>query len=552
MLGAGLKSLKSGQVQATSLGCVAAVAVRGVSAAIMRLPVSFPLAPDTDPATILARLRRLENTRNVAPERRDETYFDTFDWRLYRRGLVLVSVREGRESWLELQTKDGTLEARTRAGEPPAFGASLPAGAVRAVVAPLIGPRRLIQRLRRTSTVRGLRVLDAADKTVARVEMEQARAAAAGPGKTSWRELAPRVRVVPVTGYDEAHARVERFVEAETGLAREERSRLDVALAAAGIEAADYDSKLAIRLDPALSSIAALRVVLRTLLRTVRANEDGVRADIDTEFLHDFRVAVRRTRSCLGQMKGVFAEAAVQRHREELAWLGRLTGPMRDLDVYLLHLDGYAKGLGRDVEPLRRHLAERRAAEHADLTAALSGARYRELTAAWGAFLDDPPPDAAGAEAERPILELASVRIARAYRRVLRRGRRIGPGEASADLHRLRIHCKKLRYLLEFFRSLYDGAELTPLVKQLKTLQDNLGDYRDLHLHRERLAGFLRDPAAPAELSPATLVALGRLEERLVARQAAERARFADRFTRFAGDPTRRRFARLVGTDDAS
>ena len=43
----------------------------------------------------------------------------------------------------------------------------------------------------------------------------------------------------------------------------------------------------------------ALRTVLLNLLDTLQANVPGTLRDIDTEFLHDLRVAVRRTRSAL-------------------------------------------------------------------------------------------------------------------------------------------------------------------------------------------------------------------------------------------------------------
>ena len=42
--------------------------------------------------------------------------------------------------------------------------------------------------------------------------------------------------------------------------------------------------------------VAVARLLLR-LLDTCESNVDGVLRDIDTEFLHDLRVAVRRTRS---------------------------------------------------------------------------------------------------------------------------------------------------------------------------------------------------------------------------------------------------------------
>jgi len=43
------------------------------------------------------------------------------------------------------------------------------------------------------------------------------------------------------------------------------------------------------------------------LLKAIKANEQGTIADTDSEFLHDFRVAVRRTRAGLSQIKGILA-----------------------------------------------------------------------------------------------------------------------------------------------------------------------------------------------------------------------------------------------------
>ena len=64
-------------------------------------------------------------------------------------------------------------------------------------------------------------------------------------------------------------------------------------------------AKLDVPLDPSMRTDAALRRILVALLAAMRANEDGTRRDLDPEYLHDFRVAIRRTRSCLGQVKGV-------------------------------------------------------------------------------------------------------------------------------------------------------------------------------------------------------------------------------------------------------
>ena len=90
---------------------------------------------------------------------------------------------------------------------------------------------------------------------------------------------------------------------------------------------------------------------------TLSVNEAGLRADIDSEFLHDFRVAVRRSRSLIARMKSLIDPDALEHLRAGLSWLGGATGPVRDLDVYLLNIPQYQHLLGiqdqTSLEPLR-------------------------------------------------------------------------------------------------------------------------------------------------------------------------------------------------------
>ena len=57
--------------------------------------------------------------------------------------------------------------------------------------------------------------------------------------------------------------------------------------------------------------------------------------------------SVRKTRSLLSRLRGVYDAEAVRPFRDEFGWLGALTGPTRDLDVYLLKFDDYKAGLPR-------------------------------------------------------------------------------------------------------------------------------------------------------------------------------------------------------------
>ena len=110
------------------------------------------------------------------------------------------------------------------------------------------------------------------------------------------------------------------------------------------------------------------------------ANEPGLRANLDTEFLHDFRVAVRRTRALLGQIRHVFPADVVAHFATEFSWLGRLTGPLRDVDVLVLTLREHRADVpAGDMEVLTAFLGQAQQQEHQRLVDALDGDRYRRL-----------------------------------------------------------------------------------------------------------------------------------------------------------------------------
>ncbi len=322
----------------------------------------------------------------------------------------------------------------------------------------------------------------------------------------------------------------------------------------------EHTTKPALALDPGERADAAARRVLLALLDVVEANEPGVRAQRDPEFLHDFRVAVRQTRSVLGQLERVFPDPPLGRFREDFRWLGRATGPARDLDVYLLRFPMYQAWLPPevrgDLEPLRAFLHQQQRAEHARLVALLDGARYRALRADWRAFLTAPltTPTAHG---QRPIRAVVSKRIRRLYKKAVRQGRAIladadatdadapGADEMDAALHALRITCKKLRYLLELFGSLYPPKALAPLIDALKGLQDVLGEHNDLVVQRARLRGFAREMMQQGMAPADTFLAMGRLEAHIDQARLQTRAAFRRRFRRFARKKTRRRVRAL-------
>lgn len=487
------------------------------------------------------------------PETRTTTYLDTFDWRLHRAGGTLAAepLRGGGVT-LRWSGLGGRPRRHLRAARVPAFPTDLAPGPFRDALAEITWVRRLLPLATLAAESAETRVLDERDKTVARLRFTAAGRALAGdaaPPAGGGEPLAPSLELLPVRGYPEAGEHLAALLAATPELAPADGSELGELLAAVGREPRDYSSKLALSLDPAMRADQAAHAIHRTLLATLEANEEGVRRDLDSEFLHDFRVAVRRTRSALGQIKGVYPPAVRERFAGELSWLGRATGPTRDLDVHRLEMDGYRAELPAAVrphlEPLGAYLERHQREEHARLVEALDSPRYGELVAAWSAFLAAEPPGGADApSAGRPVREVASERIWRAWRRLRKRGRRLDDSSPDAALHRLRIDAKKLRYLIEFFRSLYDPGELGKPLRALKKLQDNLGAFNDLAVQRRALGRFAEGMAAEGAAPPATLLAMGRLQTVLEERHRDERRRFARRFARL----TRGRTAKHLGT----
>ena len=130
--------------------------------------------------------------------------------------------------------------------------------------------------------------------------------------------------------------------------------------------------------------------------------------------------------------------------------------------------------------------------------------------------------------------ELASHRITRVYRKMVKMGRAIDDDSPAEDLHELRKVGKELRYLLEFFSSLYPADVVKPFIKTLKGLQDQLGRFQD----REVQANALRDARARRR-SAGDGDGDGRARRPLHEGGVAARAEFADRFAAFASKAQR-------------
>jgi CHAD domain-containing protein len=489
------------------------------------------------------------------PERAtvERTWYDTFDWRVHAAGAVLEHERSANGSWLRwIPHGADAPDVQLQHDTPPRWAADLPAGALRDRLVDTVDVRALLPLATARVATRRHRHVDDEDKTVARLLVEDAELVAHGDEPLEEPvALGAVLRVEPLRGYSKQAHRLAAALAAHGLHATTADTLARNAVTAIGRRPGDRSSKLRLALRRGDRADAATATVLRTLLDAIEVNRPGTIADIDPEFLHDLRVAVRRSRSVLAQAEGVLPEPVRERARRELGDVQRLTGATRDLDVALLDFDGLAASVAAeirpDLEPLRAHLKLAQRRVQAELAAALVDEHWLPFATWWRTTLDAVPlPDAPDGGAE-PVEDLAGRRIAKAHRKVIRMGRAIDASSPAEDLHDLRKKAKVLRYLLECYGSLFPSAELKPLVAALKDLQDNLGEHQDRAVQAESLVERARELQAAGGAPADTFLAIGRLVEHLHEAQEAARAEFASRFAEFDTPAVRARVRTLVG-----
>ena len=464
------------------------------------------------------------------------TQLDSFDGRLRAADIRLEAVEaiDPPAPMRLVMTSPGTAMASIRVRRPPRLIGDLPIGPFRSRLAAPLEMRALLPL--------GVHDERCIDVIVRSSELAIVAATVREPVDAG---LPTVVEVVPSPGRSDQAQRLIAALE-DMGVQSSKRSLADLVLRVRGVDPRGVDNSPDVSLAADVAAIDGFRMVFTNLARTITANLPGTVDDIDTEFLHDLRVAIRRTRSVLGLGKGVLTDTARQHFRDEFAWLAGITGPVRDLDVYILEWDHVVGHLAADravqLRPVLLHLQRHRAVAQRELVSGLRSERAQALLAEWNATLPDLEP---GPRAEHPLRDIVVKKIRAADRAVIEAGRSITSDSPSESLHDLRKDAKKLRYAIECFGGLLPKAERKAFVGQLKELQDNLGRHQDAEVHSaelQRIAHELSDEHA----TPATLLAVGQLIEHLESEKVVQRADFAERFARYESKQTRRALADLL------
>ena len=455
-------------------------------------------------------------------------YFDTFDWRLYRQGYHLYLFNRKLHLY---QFTNRKIEIIEDFHSLAADILDLQDGSILRKITEIIDVRALLGIAHIRVLRKSFKILNREHKTISWITIEQSKI----KDKSRYIDIDLNFEIKPLRGYTNQVQSILKSLR-PTGITVCRDDLLKLGLTRLNRTLFDYTSKSSIQLSRQMSALEATKQIYLNMLEIIRRNENGIIKDIDIEFLHDFRVAIRRTRSALGQIKGILDDDIVLRAKDYFTFLGRSTNKLRDIDVYLLREPQYKLmvpvELRQYLNPFFKTLEEQRKMEHRLLIKIIKSAKFKRILSEWESYLKSN--EVVSHRKYGSVSDLARKVINKRNKKVLDFGRKILLTGSDDLLHELRIECKKLRYLLEFFQSLYKPEKIHYLIKKLKFLQDNLGDLNDLFIQQERLIYSAREIKPTSLREKNTILTLGILIGKLNEKQLIIKKEFAKLFSSYA------------------
>ena len=478
---------------------------------------------------------------------RRRLFYDTFDWRLYRNGYVLERDLNGKNVYRLRSTGRDVVTRTFVLDQDPDFSWNFKRKSLRDLLSPLISIRRLMVKDEVNVRIQLFELIDKRKKIQLRFELEKY---LKQDSRGRNRNLLINCRFYPLRGYEGICNKQLKWIDKNFPLPGRFYDPVSHLLSAHNIKTTDYSSKLNLTLSPDMSIGQAMATTLLFHLDMIDQNLPGVKADLDSEFLHDFRIANRRSRSLLTQIKRVLPENKEKYYRQIFSWLSNETSEPRDLDVFILDIPRYESMLPVDMqaglEPLRIALSGKRQKAHDKLLKTLNSAKFKKFMTGYRASLMTGLKDHFRTRAGiQPVLKEADQVIWRVYNHLLKKGRYARETGDKQALHDLRKTGKKLRYLLETFRSLYPEKEIEQVVSQCRRLQNLLGRIVDYRVQQNYLLSLTADSIDGTGFPRETAICIqylvdtyGKLEEKAI-------GKFDGRFTQFSETQTRKLFERL-------
>ncbi|WP_017443857.1 CHAD domain-containing protein [Gayadomonas joobiniege] len=300
-------------------------------------------------------------------------------------------------------------------------------------------------------------------------------------------------------------------------------------LAHSGFTPTTYSLSLKFNLTADMPPEQAVHQYAYTYFNLARENEAGILAhNDDIEFLHDYRVAIRKIRGLISLFKKQLPKTLISELQQELAFLAKKTNELRDLDVYLHNKKSFFNRLDtnhqKGLEQLFSAFEARQRGCRRELKSWLSSQNYQQkvdhIYHLISCLLQ--------IDSQQSIQPCLQKLLRKNYKKVLATGQSIHAKSPDEEVHELRLSCKKLRYLTEYMQQLPAAQAASQIQKKLKKLQNSLGDFNDNSVQQNKLRQFAEN--APATAAQAAIM----LAETYASEQKSVRKKIQKQFAEFA------------------
>lgn len=453
---------------------------------------------------------------DIESEKINEDYYDTFDLSLYRNGAILCL--RGNTFFLFSMESGRDIEKQKLSGSsPPRFWWDFHHEQIRKYLKSNIDIKSLLKlgslKEERTSFV----VQNTECKNVGRGSIHNR--SITTPSKDQF-QLPSIFAVTPLKGFESEIDIVCRKLQPYFEKASVKSIFISL-ITESGYKVRLEKLKYPPKIDAHWSACYAIKTAALHLIEEFELYRPGIIDDIDTEFLHNYRVALRRLRAITGQMKYELPGHNAETVLSSLKTISSYTGNLRDLDVLLLHrryyIERVPRQLRRGLELFFKYIEGERQKSHERTAAYFASKEYTD-TVSTVKNIFTLRNDKLCNKNSGPVRPAAAETIEKRFKKLRKK---IGQFSHNKEIiHSIRIDCKKVRYLLELFSQLFPGKGMKKMIKELKQFQNRLGNLHDIFVQQEMLLRSVHTMEESVCSSPEATAAVGGLITALSGKEA--------------------------------
>lgn len=246
------------------------------------------------------------------------------------------------------------------------------------------------------------------------------------------------------------------------------------------IEKEPFEYDFLPKLSPSGSAYGCIRSVFFSLYRKIIFHQEEYLLHERNEDLHQFRVNIRKSRSLLQCVDGIFEQSIQQRFIVDLKTVANASNSKRDMDVFLEYLDSLDELEAETISAVLQSDKE----DLNEVITLLRSEKYNLIMQEWDVVLRDEDGFFKGDNAHLPYKKVGAIAILKRLKKMKKKLSFLNEWARLEKFHTIRIEFKKLRYLSEYFSLFFENTNLKQLLKVSKKMQNIFG------LLQDRDAGF--------------------------------------------------------------